>query len=579
MKPESEPSQKSASAEQAIIEARRAEAKRIREEKKENPFANDLGPKTPGAKTLDISDVRAAADGAKLPPAPAKEGAPPPQKDGPPKYDDARVKEVTKGQVFHLRGRVMRNAASGGLTFLRVKDRTGDIQLLANEGAMGAAYNQLAELSVGDIVEAEGTLTASKRGDLSLEPTRVRLLTKSFRPLPEKWHGLADVETRYRQRYVDLIANPEVAEVFRARTFIIRAIRKTLDDHGFLEVETPSMATLLGGAAARPFTTHHNALDLDLFLRIAPELYLKRLVVGGFERVYELARCYRNEGISTRHNPEFTMLEFYQAYATYDVLMDFTEVLLRKVDAELGAFLPDAHAKWKKERPFTIDKPFFRVSMSDAVKDGAKKAGVTAWIDASANGGGMGIVKMLQPDFGDHIKDWAKSSPRAKSIDWGNFRKGFLKCENDGERLFCAYEYICEPFLPEDYKDDSGKSVPIFIKDYPYETSPLARRNDARPELVDRFELFVHGRELCNAFSELNDPDDQAARFRDQVEKKEKGAEETMDYDEDYIRALEYGMPPAAGFGMGIDRLTMMLTNQAAIRDVILFPLLRPEQT
>jgi lysyl-tRNA synthetase class 2 len=580
MKNEPETSQKSASAEQAIIEARRAEAKRIREEKKENPFANDLGPKTPGAKTLDISDVRSAADGARLPPAPVKEGAPPAAA----KYDEAKVKEVTKGQVFHLRGRVMRNAASGGLTFLRVKDRTGDIQLLANEGAMGASYNQLADLSVGDIVEAEGTLTASKRGDLSLEPTRVRLLTKSFRPLPEKWHGLADVETRYRQRYVDLIANPEVAEVFRARTFIIRAIRKTLDDHGFMEVETPSMATLLGGATARPFTTHHNALDLDLFLRIAPELYLKRLVVGGFERVYELARCYRNEGISTRHNPEFTMLEFYQAYATYDVLMDFTEVLLRKVDAELASFLPDAHAKWKKERPFTIDKPFFRVSMSDAVKDGAKKAGITPWIDASANAsaagkdGGMAIVKLLQPDFGDHIKDWAKSSPRAKAIDWGNFRKGFLKCENDGERLFCAYEYVCEPFLPEDYKDDSGKSIPIFIKDYPYETSPLARRNDARPELVDRFELFVHGRELCNAFSELNDPDDQAARFRDQVEKKEKGAEETMDYDEDYIRALEYGMPPAAGFGMGIDRLTMMLTNQAAIRDVILFPLLRPEQ-
>jgi lysyl-tRNA synthetase class 2 len=567
------------SAEAAIIEARRADAKRIREEKHENPFANDLGPKTPGAKTLDIADVRAAAEAAKLPPAPVKEGAAP----AAPKYDEAKVKESTKGQVFHLRGRLMRNAASGGLTFLRVKDRTGDIQLLANEASMGASYTQLLELSVGDIVEAEGTLTASKRGDLSLEPSRVRLLTKSFRPLPEKWHGLADVETRYRQRYVDLIANPEVAEVFRARTFIIRAIRKTLDDHGFMEVETPTMSTLLGGAVARPFTTHHNALDLDLFMRIAPELYLKRLVVGGFERVYELARCYRNEGISTRHNPEFTMLEFYQAYATYDVLMDFTEVLLRKVDAELAAFLPDAHAKWKKERPFTIDKPFFRVSMSDAVKDGAKKAGITAWTDAAAKASaegkdaGMGIVALLQPDFGDSIKDWAKSSPRAKSIDWGNFRKGFLKCENDGERLFCAYEYVCEPFLPEDYKDDAGKSVPIFIKDYPFETSPLARRNDARPELVDRFELFVHGRELCNAFSELNDPDDQAARFRDQVEKKEKGAEETMDYDEDYIRALEYGMPPAAGFGMGIDRLTMMLTNQNAIRDVILFPLLRPE--
>jgi lysyl-tRNA synthetase class 2 len=320
---------------------------------------------------------------------------------------------------------------------------------------------------------------------------------------------------------------------------------------------------------------------MNLFMRIAPELYLKRLVVGGFERVYEIGRCYRNEGLSTRHNPEFTMLEFYQAYATYEDLMNFTEVLLRRIDAELARALPEAQAKWKTERPFTLDEPFRRVPMADAVKTGAAKAGVAPWIAACEGAAsGMGLVALLQPDFGEHIKEWAKSSPRAKSIDWGNFRKGFLKCENDGERLFSCYEYLCEPFLPEDYKDAaSGKSVPVFIKDYPFETSPLARRNDARPELVDRFELFVHGRELCNAFSELNDPEDQAARFRDQVDKKQKGAEETMDYDEDYIRALEHGMPPAAGFGMGIDRLTMMLTSSASIRDVILFPLLRPEQT
>jgi lysyl-tRNA synthetase class 2 len=284
--------------------------------------------------------------------------------------------------------------------------------------------------------------------------------------------------------------------------------------------------------------------------------------------------------VSTRHNPEFTMLEFYQAYATYEDLMTFIEELVRGVDAELARALPESHAKWKEARPFTIDKPFLRIAMSEIVKQGADKAAIPAWIKACENGGGVGLVAKLQPDFGDEIKEWAKSSPRAKAIDWGNFRKGFLKCENDGERLFCLYEYICEPFLPDDYKDEtSGKSVPVFVKDYPFEVSPLARRNDAHPELVDRFELFVHGKELGNGFSELNDPDDQAARFLDQVEKKGKGAEETMDYDEDYIRALEYGMPPAAGFGMGIDRITMFLTSSQSIRDVVLFPLLRKEHS
>lgn len=550
------------SAEHAIIEGRKAKAARARA-KKENPFANDVGPKSAAVRSLDIGALRAEVRDAR-----ASDG----------KYDEAKVKSLTSGGAFHVKGRLMRNAPTGGLTFLRLRDRTGELQLLASEAAMGAAYTQLEELDVGDIVEAEGTLVVSKRGELSIEPSRVRLLTKSFRPLPEKWHGLSDVETRYRQRYVDLIANPSVAEVFRARSHIVRATRAVLDEAGFLEVETPTMHTLIGGAAAKPFNTHHNALDMNLFMRIAPELYLKRLVVGGFERVYEIGRCYRNEGLSTRHNPEFTMIEFYQAYATYEDLMNFTEVLLRKVDAELARVMPETHAKWKTERPFTIDVPFMRVPMADAVRAGAHKTGIPAWISATERDGGMGLVAMLKPDFVDHMKEWSKTSPRAKAIDWGNFRKGFLKCENDGERLFSCYEYLCEPFLPEDYKDAaSGKSVPVFIKDYPFETSPLARRNDLRPELVDRFELFVHGKELCNAFSELNDPDDQAARFRDQVDKKQKGAEETMDYDEDYVRALEYGMPPAAGFGMGIDRLTMMLTASPSIRDVILFPLLRPE--
>jgi lysyl-tRNA synthetase class 2 len=444
---------------------------------------------------------------------------------------------------------------------------------------MGASYSSLEDIDLGDFIEAEGTLTASKRGELSIEPSRVRILTKSLRPPPEKWHGLQDVETRYRQRYVDLVANPPVAEVFKARSHIVRATRKMLDEQGFLEVETPTLAPLVGGAVARPFETHHNALDMHLFMRIAPELYLKRLVVGGLERVYEIGRCYRNEGISTRHNPEFTMLEYYWAYVTYEHLITFTEQMLRGIDAELGRAMPEAHARWKAERPFAIEEPFARVPMADAVASGARATKIPAWEDAIASNGAPGLVALLNAgDFGGNMKEWSKSSPRAKAVDWGNFRKGWMKCENDGERLFCAYEYLCEPFLTEDYKAADGKrSIPVFIKDYPFETSPLARRNDARPDLVDRFELFVHGRELCNAFSELNDPDDQAERFREQVRKKAAGAEETMDFDEDYVRALEHGMPPAAGFGMGMDRLTMMLTNAPSIRDVILFPLLRPE--
>jgi lysyl-tRNA synthetase, class II len=548
------------SAEETLIAARRAKAEKLRA-RGENPFANDVRPRA-GGTTIDIAELRASAAVAK--------GA-----DG--KYAEDKVKEATKDKVFHLRGRVVAFRSAGGLSFLRLRDRTGEVQLLISEAAIGAdAYARLEEIDLADIVEAEGTLTASKRGELSVEPSRVRILTKALRPPPEKWHGLQDVETRYRQRYVDLVANPHVAEVFRARTRIVSSLRKVLDDAGFLEVDTPSMSTLIGGAIARPFVTHHNTLDMKLFMRIAPELYLKRLLVGGLDRVYEIARCYRNEGISTRHNPEFTMLEYYWAYATYEDLMNFTEKMLRVVDEDLARALPEPHARWKAERPFALDEPFVRLPMNDAVANAAKATKIAAW--ERAYGDGRALLEVLGADFGEHIKEWSKSSPRAKAIDWGNFRKGYLKCENDGERLFALYEYLSEPFLPEDYKAADGKrSLPVFVKDYPFEVSPLARRNDTRPDLVDRFELFVHGRELCNAFSELNDPDDQAERFREQVRKKAAGAEETMDYDEDYVRALEHGMPPAAGFGMGIDRLAMMLTSAPSIRDVILFPLLRPE--
>jgi lysyl-tRNA synthetase class 2 len=556
------PASSASSAEQALMDARRAKAARLRD-RKENPFANDVVPRT-GGKTVDVAELRARAAAGK---------------DAAGKYAEDKVKEATSGETFHVRGRVIAFRSTGGLSFLRLRDRTGELQLLVSEAAMGASYASLEDIDVGDFIESEGSVTASKRGELSIEPTRVRILTKTLRPPPEKWHGLQDVETRYRQRYVDLVANPPVAEVFKARSHIVRATRKMLDDQGFLEVETPTLTPLVGGAVARPFETHHNALDMHLFMRIAPELYLKRLVVGGLERVYEIGRCYRNEGISTRHNPEFTMLEYYWAYVTYGHLLDFTEIMLRGIDAELAKAMPEAHARWAAERPFAIDEPFARVPMAKAVADGASATKIPAWEAAIGSGGSPDLLTLLKAgDFGGSMKEWSKSSPRAKAVDWGNFRKGFMKCENDGERLFSVYEYLCEPFLTEDYKAADGKrSIPVFIKDYPFETSPLARRNDERPDLVDRFELFVHGRELCNAFSELNDPDDQAERFREQVRKKAAGAEETMDFDEDYVRALEHGMPPAAGFGMGMDRLTMMLTNAPSIRDVILFPLLRPE--
>jgi lysyl-tRNA synthetase, class II len=548
-------------AEQALIQVRKGKAQKLKG-RGENPFANDVGPRL-GGKTLDIADVRVIADAVRV--------------DG--KYAEDKVRAIAKDQLFHVRGRVMAVRSTGGLSFLPVRDRTDHIQLLVSEAKLGKDYERLGELDVGDIVEAEGILTATKRGELSIEPSRIRLLTKAYRPLPEKWHGLVDVETRYRQRYVDLIANPGVADVFRARSHIVRAARKVLDDAGFLEVETPTMHTLIGGAVARPFVTHHNALDMQLFMRIAPELFLKRLVVGGLERVYEIGRCYRNEGISTRHNPEFTMLEFYQAYATYEDLMVFTEKLLRGIDLELARAMPGPYATWKAERPFTLDEPFARVPMRDAVAAAAKRTEIGAWVKASEGpASGMGLVSLLKDDFTGTIKEWSKATPRSKAIDWSNLRKALMKCDNDGERLFACYEYVAEPFLKDDYKAKDGKlSLPVFVKDYPFETSPLSRKNDKDPTLVDRFELFVHGRELCNAFSELNDPVDQADRFRAQVEKKERGEEDTMDYDEDYVRALEHGLPPAAGFGMGIDRLVMALTNATSIRDVILFPLLRPE--
>ncbi len=526
-----------------LIAVRKGKARRVRE-RGENPFANDV---TEGELSLTpLGEVRDAFASVR-------------DENG--KYDAERVEP----RPFRVAGRVLFLRDMGGVAFVRLRDRTGELQLYCDKDAMGDAFQRLEELDLGDFVEGHGTAMSTKRGELSINATSVRLLTKAYRPLPTKT-SFKDVESRYRQRYVDLVANRDVADVFRARTILVSALREFLDARGFLEVETPTMHLLIGGAAAKPFKTHHNKLDLELFLRIAPELYLKRLVVGGFERVYEIARCYRNEGISTRHNPEFSMLEYYQAYATYHTLMDQTEAMLRFLDARLAERMPEAHARWLDGRVFTLER-FERVTMRDAVDRALAAADLPPEVPNEVH------------TEGAPIKEWAKRSKgKSRVIDWANFRQGMSKCDNDGERLFCAYEYLAEPFLATDYVLE-GRSVPVFIVDYPFEVSPLARKKDADPSLVDRFELFVHGQELCNAFSELNDPEDQAERFRAQVAAKARGAEETMDFDHDYVRALEFGMPPAAGFGMGVDRLAMMLTGSPSIRDVILFPLLRPEDS
>ncbi|MBK8995242.1 MAG: lysine--tRNA ligase [Myxococcales bacterium] len=567
-KPDAEASASGESGEEGLIQARREKAARVRA-RGENPFANDLDP----SDRVSCRSLRERFQPALLEPKHEL------------RYDPERVAALAGDDEHHVAGRLMARRGFGKASFLRLRDGSGELQLFAKQDTMGAAFAALDDVDVADHVEARGRPMVTKTGELSLELQSLRLLTKAMRPLPDKWHGMSDVDLRYRRRYVDTVANPDAAAALRARSAIVQGLRAFLDAAGFMEVETPTLHSVIGGAAARPFTTHHNTLDLDLYLRIAPELYLKRLLVGGFERVYEIGRCYRNEGISTRHNPEFTMLEFYMSYATYGTLMDLTEQMLRSVDGfleerfrQIGQ-LP-RYQSWKAERTFSFDEPFARVPMKQAVASALERANIP--FELFERMSEIALAKGAETGPGSPgaalVGEWAKKSPRAKKIDWTNFRKGLGVAENDGERLFSAYEYLAEPFLAEDYRQSDGsKSVPVFIIDYPAEVSPLARRKDGDPTLVDRFELFVDGRELCNAFSELNDPEDQAARFAEQVAKKTRGAEETMDYDADYIRALEHGMPPAAGFGLGVDRLVMMLACQPSIRDVIAFPLLRPE--
>jgi lysyl-tRNA synthetase class 2 len=432
-------------------------------------------------------------------------------------------------------GRLVVKRVMGGSSFVKVQDRSGQIQLLVRRDRISEPlYAEFKKWDVGDIVGARGDLIKTKTGELSIDVSELRLLTKSLRPLPEKWHGITDAEFKLRRRYVDLIMSEETREIFRKRSALTRFVRGFLDALDFVEVETPMMHPIPGGATARPFMTHHHALDATLYLRIAPELYLKRLLVGGFERVYELNRVFRNEGLSTRHNPEFTMLELYQSYANYRDLMSLTENLIRSAALSLGG---DANVEYQGER-IDLGQKFAEISVEAALQRANPE---------------------LKPE---NIRDRAvlASVCAQKGID---ARAEF----GAGKLQYDLFEKTVETTL----------RAPVFVTQYPAEVSPLARCNDVDPFVTDRFELFIAGRELANGFSELNDSEDQAARFRAQVDAKEQGDEEAMFFDDDYIRALEYGMPPAAGLGLGIDRLAMLLTNSASIRDVLLFPQLKPE--
>jgi lysyl-tRNA synthetase, class II len=433
-----------------------------------------------------------------------------------------------------IAGRLRVKRVMGKASFAKLEDTSGTIQVFLQKETLREVYDEFKTWDVGDIVGAEGTLFRTKTGELSVRAERVQLLTKSLRPLPDKWHGIADTELRYRRRYVDLIMNESSRRVFETRTAIVRYLRAFLDTRGFLEVETPMLHPIPGGAAARPFKTHHNALDVDMYLRIAPELYLKRLTVGGFERVYEINRNFRNEGVSTQHNPEFTMLELYQAYADYSDLMEMIETLFQGLaDTLIGS------------RKFTyqgveldLSRRFARLSIEEILL---------------ANNPQLDPASLRDATYLRRVCD--------------AMRVPYKPGDGAGKLQIELFEKTGEHTLIQ----------PTFAYAYPAEVSPLSRRNDQDPFITDRWEFFVGGRELANGFSELNDPEDQAQRFRDQVERKAEGDEEAMYYDADYVRALEYGMPPTAGLGLGVDRTVMLFTDSPSIRDVLLFPHMRPE--
>ncbi|VVE14857.1 lysine--tRNA ligase [Pandoraea commovens] len=436
-------------------------------------------------------------------------------------------------------GRMMLKRVMGKAAFATVQDGSGQIQFFIGRDDVGAdSMTSFKGWDIGDIIAATGTLFRTRTGELSVKVKELRLLAKALRPLPDKFHGLADQETKYRQRYVDLITSPETRNTFRARAKAIASMRQYMTNADFMEVETPMLHPIPGGAAAKPFITHHNALDMQMYLRIAPELYLKRLIVGGFERVFEINRNFRNEGVSPRHNPEFTMMEFYAAYTDYRWLMDFTEALIRQAATDARGTATIEY----QGRELDLSKPFHRLTIVEAIRKYAPE-----YTDAQ-----LADIDFVRGALGKY----------GVKVDAPQFKNAGL-----GALQLALFEETAESQLWE----------PTFIVDYPVEVSPLARASDTLPGITERFELFITGREIANGFSELNDPEDQAARFRAQVEQKDAGDEEAMYYDADYIRALEYGMPPTGGCGIGIDRLIMLLTDSPNIRDVLLFPHLRRE--
>jgi len=448
--------------------------------------------------------------------------------------DDAQLE--AESEVVRVAGRMLGHRVMGKSSFIHIQDGEGRIQLFVNRDEVGGAevYNPTKKWDLGDIVGAEGHLFRTKTGELSIKVSHIELISKCLRPLPEKWHGLSDKELRYRQRYVDLMVTPESRETFRTHSRTVSLLRRGLEEKGFMEVETPMLQAQPGGAAARPFVTHHNALDMELFLRIAPELYLKRLVVGGFERVFEINRNFRNEGLDATHNPEFTMVEFYQAYADFNDAMDTTESLIRGVADGLDV----STVEWDGV-DIDLSKPFKRIRLDEAVFE-------------------------KRPDLRGHANDKALlATVCLQEIE--NFKP--LITWKAGHYLTALFEELVEDELKQ----------PTFVTHYPVDVSPLARRNNDDSTVTDRFELFIAGKEIANGFSELNDPDDQRGRFVAQAQAKDAGDLEATGVDEDYLRALEYGMAPTAGVGIGVDRLVMMLTGQHSIRDVLLFPHMRPE--
>lgn len=458
-------------------------------------------------------------------------------------YSNSSKEELTEKNVeCVVAGRIMTSRDHGKTTFIHIKDRSGQVQVFVNEKLLGKEpYENFGKFDIGDIVGIQGKVSKTRTGELTLFADSVSLLTKSLQPLPEKWHGLKDIELRYRQRYVDLIVNPEVKQTFVYRSKIIQTIRDFLNDRDYLEVETPMMHSIPGGATAKPFKTHHNALNMELYLRIAPELYLKRLVVGGMERVYEINRSFRNEGMSTEHNPEFTMLEFYTAYADYTDLMDLTEELFRTIGQSVFGTLqfPYTHVVDGEEQEGTFDfgQPFKRIPFKQSLTEI----------------GGVPEAAVTDPE---------------KAVAFALEHKVHLeKKDTPAKVLAKLFDTFVEPKLIQ----------PTFVIDYPLELSPLSQKKADDPSLVERFELFVSGKEIANAYTELNDPIDQKQRFEEQVAERQAGDDEAHWMDLDFIRALEIGMPPTAGEGIGIDRLTMLLTNSQSIRDVILFPQLKKE--